>query len=576
MSTFTPSPSIPHPHGILPLGNLYCAQASPVLRKGLLLTLSDSILLDVISYFDCRSLGQWCCCGRISYLFGMGDEVWRDCFLRWLISRGGDGSDTKEDDTIEDKSKIRKVKTSRNHLPSAILNFGFVATGWRDTFSKRVLALSNSALNYKPHSPLQNLPALYSEELYRPHLCAHFTFPSDFLRDETVDRRKLCDLGVGVFERDYEEKNVPVVILGGSECWPCVRDWGKVGVLVNKTNTNTNSTAAAECGSKSAPPTFRATSGKCSIPVEFTLSTYLEYARCQRKDEAPLYFFDRDFVAKCPQLGKDYQSELKKTCPFFCTTPENPSDLFSLLGSDKRPDHKWLIIGPQRSGSSFHIDPNCTHAWNCPIIGRKKWIFYPPGHPPPGVIPSSDGDDVAMPISLGEWVIDFWKEHVKRKQKLKREGRWEEMPLECVVSPGDILFVPHGWWHTVINLEEEEGSPGEMMPNIALTQNYVSKSNLPDAFRFLRNKISQISGCRDRAEAVDPELFFEEFKAKVFEYDAELARDALERSDKGWECNAWKDEVKKAAGDIKVGPSILDKAKEDVESGAGGFCFNFD
>ena len=34
-------------------------------------------------------------------------------------------------------------------------------------------------------------------------------------------------------------------------------------------------------------------------------------------------------------------------------------DLFSVLG-DKRPHYRWLLLGPCRSGSSFHIDPNAT------------------------------------------------------------------------------------------------------------------------------------------------------------------------------------------------------------------------
>jgi len=91
-----------------------------------------------------------------------------------------------------------------------------------------------------------------------------------------------------------------------------------------------------------------------------------------------------------------------------------------------------------RSGSCFHIDPNCTHAWNAPIIGRKRWIFYPPGVTPPGVFPSPNGDDVCMPISIGEWFLTFWDQHVERRKDPDVRRR----PLECTACPGDVLFVP--------------------------------------------------------------------------------------------------------------------------------------
>ena len=30
----------------------------------------------------------------------------------------------------------------------------------------------------------------------------------------------------------------------------------------------------------------------------------------------------------------------------------------------------------------------------------------------------------------------------------------DERPRECVVKAGDVVFVPSGWWHLAVNLEE--------------------------------------------------------------------------------------------------------------------------
>ena len=79
--------------------------------------------------------------------------------------------------------------------------------------------------------------------------------------------------------------------------------------------------------------------------VEWSLPTYIRYMSSNR-DESPLYLFDKDFATKTTADGipleKDY------------SIPETfREDLFTLLGG-ARPDHRWLIVGPERSGSTFH------------------------------------------------------------------------------------------------------------------------------------------------------------------------------------------------------------------------------
>lgn len=163
-------------------------------------------------------------------------------------------------------------------------------------------------------------------------------------------------------------------------------------------------------------------------PMRF--EDYCAYADSQ-EDELPLYLFDRRFATHAPRLAEDYR------------VPEPfAEDLFSVLG-DARPDHRWIIIGPSRSGSTFHQDPNATCAWNAVVSGSKKWVLYPPSVTPPGVRPSADGADVASPVSLPEWFLSFYEHKAAA-------GR---APAECVVRAGEILFVPRQWWHLAINLE---------------------------------------------------------------------------------------------------------------------------
>lgn len=47
-------------------------------------------------------------------------------------------------------------------------------------------------------------------------------------------------------------------------------------------------------------------------------------------------------------------------------------DLFSLMDESDRPPFRWLVIGPARSGASWHVDPALTSAWNTLLRGQKR------------------------------------------------------------------------------------------------------------------------------------------------------------------------------------------------------------
>lgn len=361
-----------------------------------------------------------------------------------------------------------------------------------------------------------------------------------------MSRTRRSGLSVEEFRRQYELPNVPVVLTDAVTRWRALGTWDR-------------------------PLLRRAFAGRKVVagnyPMDF--DTYLAYCDSQR-DDMPLYLFDSDFCAKAPQLAAD-----------FSVPPHFAEDLFAVLGPS-RPDHRWLIMGPPRSGSSFHVDPNATSAWNGVISGSKKWILYPPHvippgktqcadnagqtlhqdydcslcmlvaafpravlnrrRPPPhltlalydhlrllslitrsdslprpptsraatvaanqsGVHPSADGADVATPVSLVEWFLNFYA--------ATKEGKVK--PIECVVRAGELIFVPSGWWHLALNLEE----------SVAITQNYVSRANLPAVLKFLASKREDlVSGCSVDERSSLHDRFVDGLKAQRPAVYAEVA-----------------------------------------------------
>lgn len=472
-----------HPYGCLPGGNQFLGESAKASRKRMeTQLLSDEAWQLVLSFCDAVSLGSVVQSSQYLYVAGHQPELWRDLVLR-------------------------RCDAERRVIDRAVQS-------WRDTY----VALFVDP-NVKPHVPIA-MSGIYSDEYYRTHRCRSFAIPEAWLqRDDDNDKNPLSsvptiphgDLSPTEFFERFEARNQPVIVKNAGKTLAYDK-WSNFDYLQKHNAPNKS---------------FRTTSGTAPLSVNFTLEAYKGYSQFSYLEESPLYLFDRTAFDDNDQWKKDFFPQFYDACPWWDPSSNHGHDLLQHLGERERPDHTWLIMGPKRSGSVFHIDPNATHAWNVCIQGRKRWIFYPPGVNPPGVFPSDDGDEVALPLSVGEWIQQFWPEHLNRL----RSSKLEERPLEFTVHPGDAVFVPHGWWHMVINLDDT---------NIAITHNYVSPTNLGNVLKFFADKQDQISGCRDRAESIKPEKLRDALIHVLEEREPQHVSRALQQ--KGWTCRAWKEE----------------------------------
>jgi len=53
----------------------------------------------------------------------------------------------------------------------------------------------------------------------------------------------------------------------------------------------------------------------------------------------------------------------------------------------------------------------------------------------------------------------------------------EQKPIEVTQHAGEMIYIPPGWWHCVLNLEE----------TVSVTQNFVNENNLELNLLYLYN-----------------------------------------------------------------------------------------
>lgn len=421
-----------HPLGVKPSGNALLfsdRKSTENLRKRLLGDLArfpEQLLIEILSYItepnDLKSVGH---SSRILYAYSYSDDHWRNLYMR-------------------EYKRLEDIDSSGSIQP-------FGRTKWRGSWRKTLL-------NIDDESCPQTNSLVFSDLLYRPFQCSNIEYYSLFAHIIEYEKKssELChtlntDFGVERFRegsftlQEFQTKWIdkPFILQRDSsqKSWP---RWGLDDLL------------------KLFPSElFR------QEAVQWDLSNYVEYAK-NNCDESPLYLFD------CKRDSMTKLSEMYEAPSIFS------NDAFKLFQSGDihcRPDHRWLIAGPARSGSTFHKDPNHTSAWNAVLSGMKLWVMLPPDVQVPGVSTDKEEEEVTAPIGISEWILSgFYNDAVK----LAAMGKC----LITVTFPGECIYVPSRWWHSVINLTD----------CVAITENFVPDPLLSNVLSFLKNKPTHISG----------------------------------------------------------------------------------
>eukprot|EP01059_Diplonema_ambulator_P019984 TRINITY_DN33668_c0_g1_i1.p1 TRINITY_DN33668_c0_g1~~TRINITY_DN33668_c0_g1_i1.p1 ORF type:complete len:418 (+),score=57.44 TRINITY_DN33668_c0_g1_i1:57-1310(+) len=190
--------------------------------------------------------------------------------------------------------------------------------------------------------------------------------------------------------------------------------------------------------------------------VKMTLKDFKRY-NSENKDDSPLYIFDSKF---------DEREETKSICARYRVPSYFRQDYFSCIPRD-RPPYKWFLLGPKRSGTTVHVDPNQSSAWNMLLSGYKRWVIFD-GHHSKRTVRGKD----FMKKDEDDEASNYFVDVLPRIKAARNPPKI----YEFTQRPGEMVFLPNGWWHGVLNLTD----------TVAVTQNFVTAANFDKAWEDTR------------------------------------------------------------------------------------------
>jgi histone arginine demethylase JMJD6 len=254
----------------------------------------------------------------------------------------------------------------------------------------------------------------------------------EIIMNDQVDRR--ASLSSAEFAEQYLYPHKPVVITDALRGWRALSRW--------------------------SPEFFKREFADMRFSIEdgargtgdFTMSSFIDRVIASDETNPAPYFRNQVFQEMFPSLVNDIDS-----LPSYLS-PNWMSEHFllkSVQRSLNRGGAMEIYIGGKGGAFPYlHYDGMATHAFLLQIYGEKRFILYGPdqeeflypskARPNHTQIPDLDHVDLArFPLFAKAKAIRF------------------------VLAPGEMVFIPHRWWHTTKMLS----------PSISLSVNVLNSSN---------------------------------------------------------------------------------------------------
>lgn len=288
---------------------------------GLLAQLPDDVVLHILSQLEPASLTLLALTSKVFFAFVYDDTLWKR-HVEELVSTHC---------KLVGETRMRFYKSWK--VTYFLLSSS--ATVFSLDWTPAVLSVrcSGKFVEIGDRHQLFLNTVLYSDTLYKRWMLGTIALDNPvWCEYENVDRRG--GLSRAEFIREYERASRPVIFTDVVTKWPSFQSWSRDAMLEKYKDVR-----------------FKV-SGK-----QMTLQDFFHYSEAAT-DDRPLYLFDSKFANKCPEFADGYTPPMYFDDDFFRLLASTHADVeggVNTTASSPRPDYRWFIIGPRRSGSSFHV-----------------------------------------------------------------------------------------------------------------------------------------------------------------------------------------------------------------------------
>jgi len=147
----------------------------------------------------------------------------------------------------------------------------------------------------------------------------------------------------------------------------------------------------------------------------------------------------------------------KEIYDLFMQDYETP-EIFQLCGPNDKQPFK-MTIGARGTGVPMHAH---NASWNLLVTGKKRWFLVAPGQGDNNVASGPPSIKDFHVRSVSEWLMDI-------APGLRSKG----ILAEVTQYPGDVIFIPHGWYHATLNEADTVSVSQEFCTSLVTEQRYI-------------------------------------------------------------------------------------------------------